>query len=158
VVRVEKFLQIRKGLDAPERAGAVRIDSEHGSVEECGQQHVINSVLDQMYPVWASCGVYFARFLGSVIDDRDACWGPRGYRCQVNFGRVMGAEGGEGAWKRGRTKFFNREYLRCASAACAHGLRSDACVRLPHARDKKFALSVKVSELVAQSENLGVKR
>jgi hypothetical protein len=41
-------LQIRKGLDAPKRAGAVPIDSEHGSVEECGHHHVINSVSEHL--------------------------------------------------------------------------------------------------------------
>jgi hypothetical protein len=49
VVLFEKFLHIRKGLDAPKRAGAVPIDSEHGSVEECGRHHVINSEFVQMY-------------------------------------------------------------------------------------------------------------
>jgi hypothetical protein len=107
VVRFEKFLQIRKGLDAPKRAGAVPIDSEHGSVEECGRHHVINSELVQMYTRMHWLGkrslLDFSATVGAIATCLPGL-------VALDVGYVMGGSGGRwgvrGAGERGQNVFF----------------------------------------------------
>jgi hypothetical protein len=104
VVRFEKFLQIRKGLDAPKRAGAVPIDSEHESVEECGRHQVINSELvhltSPMHWLGKRSLVDFSATVGAIATRVPGL-------VALDVGHVMGGSvGGEGAGERGQNEIF----------------------------------------------------